>query len=134
MPVFSLRDDAGRLLDSRDLRGKVVLLTFLDSHCAESCPIIAAQIAQTLAHLTNTERPQVEAVAISADPKTDTPAAVRSFLAKQHALGTLRYLGAGQPLRRLEPIWRAFQILASAETGQHTLHSAPLRIYDRTGV
>ena len=131
MPRFSLRDDAGRVLDSRDLRGKVVLLTFLDSHCTDACPIIAAQIAQTLSRLTRAERGQVEAVAISSDPVTDTPAAVHAFLAKQHALGKLRYLGAGQPLRRLEPVWRAFKILASAETGQHTLHSAPLRIYDR---
>lgn len=134
MPKFSLRDDAGTVIDSRDLRGKVVLLTFLDSHCTDACPIIASQIAQTLSHLTRAERGQVEAVAISSDPVTDTPAAVHRFLAKQHATGDLHYLGAGQPLRRLKPVWRAFQILASAETGQHTLHSAPLRIYDRNGI
>ena len=134
MPKFSLRDEAGRVLDSRELRGKVVLLTFLDSRCTDACPIIASQIAQTLSHLTRAERSQVEAVAISSDPVTDTPAAVHTFLAKQHAVGNLHYLGAGQPLRRLKPVWRAFQILASAETGQHTLHSAPLRIYDRNGI
>ena len=134
MPDFALRDDAGRLLDSRGLRGKVVMLTFLDSRCTEACPIIASQIAQALLHLTRAEQGQVEAVAISTDPVTDTPTGVRTFLTKQHALGKLRYLGAGQPLRRLEPVWRAFQILASAETGQHTLHSAPLRIYDRAGI
>lgn len=134
MPEFSLRDDTGRMLDSRDLRGKVVILTFLDSHCTDACPIIASQIARTLTRFTQTERRQLEAVGISTDPETDTPAAVRSFLAKQHALGKLRYLGGGQPLRRLKTIWRAFEILASAETGQHTLHSAPVRIYDRAGV
>jgi protein SCO1 len=134
MPEFMLPDNQGRMLDSRVLRGKVVLLTFLDSHCTEACPIIASQIALTLSRLTPAERRQVEAVAISTDPDTDTLAAVHSFLAKQHALGKLRYLGAGQPLRRLKTIWRAFDILASAETGEHTLHSAPVRIYDRAGI
>ncbi len=134
MPEFALRDDAGVLFESHSLHGKVVMLTFLDSHCTEACPIIASQIAQALSHLTRAERRQVEAVAISTDPTTDTPLAVRSFLARQHALGKLRYLGGGQPLRRLKSVWRAFQILGSAETGVHTLHSAPLRIYDRAGV
>jgi len=134
MPEFTLRDNFGTTLDSRNLRGKVVILTFLDSHCTDACPIIASQIARTLPRLTPSERRQVEAVAISSDPVTDTPAAVHSFLAKQHALGKLRYLGASQPIRRLKTIWRAFDILASAETGQHTLHSAPVRIYDRAGI
>jgi protein SCO1/2 len=133
MPEFALRDNFGTTLDSRHLRGKVVVLTFLDSHCTDACPIIASQIAQTLPRLTPAERRQVEAVAISSDPEADTPSAVHSFLAKQHA-GKLRYLGAGQPIRRLKTVWRAFEILASAETGQHTLHSAPVRIYDRTGI
>lgn len=134
LPQFALRDDAGRLLDTRELRGRVVVLTFLDSHCTDACPIIASQIARTLPRLRQAERRQVEAVAISTDPVTDTPAAVRTFLVRQHARGKLRYLGAGQPLRRLKTIWRAFEILASAESGQANLHSAPVRIYDRGGI
>jgi len=134
MPEFTLRDNFETKLDSRNLRGKVVILTFLDSHCTAACPIIASQIAQTLRRLTPAQRRQVEAVAISSDPVTDTPAAVRSFLAKQQALGKLRYLGASEPVGHLKTIWRAFDILASAETGQHTVHSAPVRIYDRAGI
>jgi protein SCO1/2 len=134
MPDFALRDQSGRTLDSRTLAGKTVALTFLDSHCTEACPIIAGQIAKTLSRLTAAERRNVEAVAISTDPSNDTPTSVRSFLRKQHALRALRYLGAGQPLARLRRVWRAFKILASAETGQHTLHSAPVRIYDRRGI
>lgn len=134
MPDFALRDQWGRTLDSRALAGKTVVLTFLDSHCTEACPIIAGQIAQTFSRLTAAERRHVEAVAISTDPANDTPSSVRAFLGKQHALHALRYLGGGQPLARLRGVWRAFEILASAETGQHTLHSAPVRIYDPRGI
>ncbi len=31
-------------------------------------------------------------------------------------------------------MWEAFQIAASFDTGVDTLHSAPVRIYDRGGV
>lgn len=134
MPDFALRDQWGQTLDSRSLAGKAVVLTFLDSHCTEACPIIAGQIAETFSRLTAAERHNVEAVAISTDPAHDTPSSVRAFLRKQHALHALRYLGAGETLARLRRVWRAFEILASAETGQPTLHSAPVRIYDPRGI
>lgn len=31
-------------------------------------------------------------------------------------------------------VWSAFKTLSSLESGQDTVHSAPVRIYDRTGV
>jgi cytochrome oxidase Cu insertion factor (SCO1/SenC/PrrC family) len=134
MPRFLLRDERGNLVDSRGLRGKVVLLTFLDSQCTESCPLIAFEVARTLDRLDPEVRRQVEAVAISTDPAEDTRPAVRAFLRKQRALGRLRYLGGGQPLRKLRPVWRSFRVLASVETGEDTLHSAPVRVYDRRGI
>lgn len=36
--------------------------------------------------------------------------------------------------RELPPLWTTLQLLPSLDTGQDTVHSAPLRIYDRDGV
>ncbi|MGH3024281.1 MAG: SCO family protein, partial [Gaiellaceae bacterium] len=119
-------------VSSQELEGKVVLLTFLDSQCTEACPIIASQIARTLERLSPEERAQVAPIAISTDPEEDTPEAVASFLEKNRAVGKLRYLVA--PVERLRPFWEKFQIAASFDTGLDTLHSAPVRIYDREGV
>jgi protein SCO1 len=129
LPDFALRDYTGEPVGSRDLEADVLLVTFLDSRCTEACPIIASQIAQTLDTLAPEELARVEAIAISTDPRGDTTESVRSFLAKQGALGKLRWLTGSEPeLRRL---WRSFRILSSLETGEPTLHSAPLRIYDQ---
>src|SRR5947208_2202287 len=38
-PSFSLRDQAGRLVSLHTLRGRPVLLTFLDSVCKLECPV-----------------------------------------------------------------------------------------------
>ncbi len=127
---FALRDHEGLIVRSSGLRGKVVLLTFLDSQCTESCPVIASQIARGLELLSAAERRRVFAVAISTDPKEDTAASVRAFLHRTHALGKLHYIGGGEPDSRLRPIWKRFQILSSLESGEDTLHSAPVRIYD----
>ncbi|MGH3057116.1 MAG: SCO family protein [Gaiellaceae bacterium] len=132
LPDFTLPDYTGESVSSHELEGKVVLLTFLDSQCTEACPIIASQIARTLERLGPEEQAQVVAIAISTDPGEDTPEAVASFLEKNRAVGKLRYLVA--PIKRLRPLWERFQIAASVDTGIDTLHSAPVRIYDRDGV
>ncbi|HEU0246878.1 MAG TPA: SCO family protein [Gaiellaceae bacterium] len=133
MSDFSLRNHDGRLVRSSDLRGRVTILTFLDSQCTESCPVIAWTVARTLDALTREERRNVRAVAISTDPSEDTPRSMRSFLKRGRAVGRLLYLGGGQPERELRDVWAAFKVLSSLESGQDALHSAPVRIYDREG-
>ena len=134
MSDFSLRNYDGRPVRSSDLRGPVTVLTFLDSQCTESCPVIAWIVARTIDSLSPAERRAVQAVAISTDPAEDTPRSVRAFLRRNRALGRLLYLGGGQPEGELRDVWNAFKVLSSLESGRDTLHSAPVRIYDRRGV
>jgi len=133
MSDFSLRNHDGRPVRSDDFRGRVTVLTFLDSQCTESCPIIAWTVARTIDALSPAERKQVRAVAISTDPSEDTERSVRSFLARNRAVGRLLYLGGGQPEGELREVWNEFKVLSSLESGQDALHSAPVRIYDRSG-
>jgi protein SCO1 len=132
LPDFTLPDYTGETVRMSDQAGKVVLVTFLDSQCTESCPIIASQIAQTMPRFSAEERQRVVALAITTDPMEDTPTAIRSFLRKQHAEGKLHYLlGSEGELRN---VWNAFHILPSEDTGIDELHSAPVRIFDLEGV
>jgi cytochrome oxidase Cu insertion factor (SCO1/SenC/PrrC family) len=131
---FSLRNYDGQRVRSSDLRGRVIVLTFLDSQCTESCPVIAWTVARAVEALAPAERRDVRAVAISTDPAEDTERSVRRFLARNRALGSLLYVGGGQSERELRSVWKSFAVLSSLESGMDTLHSAPVRIYDRSGV
>lgn len=132
LPAFDLPDVDGGRLSSADLRDKVALVTFLDSQCSDACPIVASTLADGLALLTPAEREQVVAVAISTDPEEDTPEAVHAFLEPQGADGVVRYLVG--PLDVLEPLWTEFAIVTTFESGDDSLHSAPVRIFDPDGV
>jgi len=132
MPAFALQDYQGEEVTSKGLLGRVVLLTFFDAQCKETCPVIAAQVAQTFRRMDPDLRARVTAVAISTDPDEDTTEAVRSFLRRTRAEGELRYLT--RPTPAIKRIWREFQILSSLESGTDSLHSAPVRIYDAKGV
>lgn len=127
LPDFVLRDYEGETVRSTDLEQGVFALTFLDAQCDESCPIIAAQIGQTFSEMPDALRSQVDAIALSTDPAEDTPEAVRDFLRRTRAEGSLRYLTS--PAETLERLWSEFKILSSTESGHDALHSAPVRIY-----
>jgi cytochrome oxidase Cu insertion factor (SCO1/SenC/PrrC family) len=131
LPSFSLEDERGRPVRSGDLHGKVAVITFLDAQCVDACPTIGSAVARGIDRLTPAERAQVAAVGISVDPAEDTVAARREFLARHRATGRLRYASAS--LRELTPLWRDFQVLATALSGDDSLHSAPVRIYSRDG-
>jgi protein SCO1 len=130
MPSFELRDSSGETVNSAGLRGKAVAVTFLDSQCTEACPIIAAQIGQAIRTLGG-DRGGVEAIAITVDPVGDTRPRIERFLRRYRAAGELRYLD-GSPAE-LRPVWKAFAVLPSADSGNSNIHSAPVRIYDGAG-
>ena len=132
MPSFALRDYDGSLVRSRDLRGRIVVLTFLDTRCTEACPIIAGEVASAWRRLSEEERRETVAVAISTDPRDDTPANIRAFLRRHRTPGTFRYLTG--PIEEMKRLWQGFQILSSFESGDADTHSAPVRIYGRDGL
>jgi protein SCO1/2 len=128
LPGFALRDHTGRLVRSRDLRGKVAVVTFLETKCREACPIIAERLRAAAGELS---RDDVAFVAISTHPGDDTPASVAAFLRRHRAGGVLRYLIGTEA--ELRPVWRSFQVLAAIDSGSADVHSAPVRIYDAEG-
>jgi hypothetical protein len=55
---------------------------------------------------------------------------VRAFLRRHRAVGEIRYLN--RPQAELRRVWRAYQVVSAAETGNADTHSAPVRIYSRS--
>jgi cytochrome oxidase Cu insertion factor (SCO1/SenC/PrrC family) len=132
LPAFVLPRYDGGEVDSRRLRGKVVVLTTVDSACKESCPILIGEIGDALRLLRPAERRQVRALAISVDPKVDTPASVEKFLRERRALGLVAWLAA--PVPRMRPVWKALHVLAAVDSGDADVHSGSVRLYDRQGM
>jgi protein SCO1/2 len=130
VPNFALTDYRGKLVRSRALRGKVVLVTFLDTDCKTKCPLIASAVGDALRMLAPSERRRVAPLAVTVNPKRDTPARAERFLRQRQALGLDFLVGT---LKEMRPVWRAFHIVAAAETGSADIHSADVRVYDRKG-
>ena len=126
-PSFSLRDQAGRLVSLHTLRGRPVLLTFLDSVCKLECPVEGLVLRDVQRRLAGTGA--VTAV-VSVDPWADTGATAKAFARKSKWQGTWYWLLGTRA--RLSPIWRAYGIPVRRERGD-IAHSVALYLIDSHG-
>ncbi|HVT70096.1 MAG TPA: SCO family protein, partial [Trebonia sp.] len=78
-PDFTLTDQDGRQESLSSLRGKVVLLTFLDPVCVTECPLIAREFWEAGQLLSARQRSQVELVAVNINPDYSQLAYIRAF-------------------------------------------------------
>lgn len=121
---FALADQDGRRVRLADLRGRVVVLTFLYTTCRDTCPITASQIENAMDRLGH----DVPVLAVSVDPARDTPALARRFLVTRHLTGRMRFLLGSRG--ELAPIWKAYGIQPQ---GKGFEHSAYVLLLDRKG-
>lgn len=66
-------------VDSRALRGKVMLVYFGYTHCPDICPASMAASAQALNQLTAEERAKTRLLMISVDPERDTLPGLKTY-------------------------------------------------------
>ena len=127
---FSLRDAHGRTITLGALRGKVVLLTFLYTHCVDVCPGIAHELNETLRELGH-QRRTVRVIAVSVDPAFDTPEAVRRFERTHRLLPEFHYLIGSRA--ELKPVWQDYNVLVVPRSSDLFGHSTPIYLIDKSG-
>ena len=69
-------------------RGRTVVMTFVYSTCEDTCPAQVQSIRGALDRLGR----DVPVLAVSVDPRNDTPARARRFLLEQHMTGRVRFV------------------------------------------
>jgi protein SCO1 len=122
-PPIRLRNYLGQPVTLSEYRGKAVLVTFLYTNCPDVCPLIASNLRVAL-NLLGARASKVQVIAVSVDPRGDTPAAVARFLHAHEMAGRMQYL-IGSP-GELARTWAAWDVGSEREAGQPQLvaHSA----------
>lgn len=78
-PDFALIDQDGKSVSLASLRGHVLLLDFVYTHCPGPCPILTGRNVAVQRALPPELAEQVRFVSISLDPARDTPEAMRAY-------------------------------------------------------
>jgi protein SCO1/2 len=115
-PDFVLRNQDGERVSMRAFRGRPVVVTFLYTHCQDTCPLMAQTVRGALDDLGH----DVPALAIAVDPPNDTAQSARKFLAEQRVSGRIDFvLGSRAQLR---PVWTGFGVQPQRVTREHVAH------------
>jgi cytochrome oxidase Cu insertion factor (SCO1/SenC/PrrC family) len=115
-PAFALTDQHGARVSLASLRGKVVLLTFLDPVCTSDCPLIAQEFRQADQVLGARSR-GVELVAIVANPLYRQAAYTRAFDRQENLSGVPNWRFLTGPAAQLSRAWRGYGVAVSLEPG-----------------
>ena len=130
-PAIALQDARGAKVTLAGQRGKLVLVTFLYTHCPDVCPLIAQNLNAALRRLTPAQRRTVRVLAVSVDPRGDTPAAVRAYAKRLELLPEFRFLVGTKA--QLRPVWAAWHVLAVQQRPDLVDHVAYTALVDRSG-
>jgi protein SCO1/2 len=106
-PALSLTNPQGTSVDIRQFRGRAVLLSFLFTSCPDTCPLTTANLRVAWQRLGATTR-RLKILAVTVDPRGDTPSAVRQFLERHHMAGRMEWLTGTRP--ELERAWDAWGV------------------------
>src|SRR5947209_5722725 len=82
-PDFTLTDQTGAALRRSDLKGKVLLVSFIFTTCNGSCPATThrmAQVAQELRTGSLYDGDRVRLLSITLDPERDRPDVLRGYM------------------------------------------------------
>jgi protein SCO1/2 len=125
---FALRNQDGKLIRTKDLRGRVVVVTPMYTTCRDTCPLVAQQIRDALRDMDGDQREQIDALAVSVDPSNDSRDSANRFLDTRRVRGYLDFLIGTEP--ELRPVWRSYGF---SEQLNRREHNAYVVLVDKLG-
>lgn len=131
-PDFSLTTQDEKALTMRDLRGKVVALTFIFTQCKDTCPVLTAKLVGVQRKLTGASDAPVYFVAISITPKHDTPQVLKRY-ALAHGADLSRWAFLTGDAKQIAQITKQYGVYAKPKDDDDMDHAFLTSIIDRSG-
>ena len=132
-PGFTLTSQDGHQVSLSSLRGKVVLLTFLDPVCTTDCPIIAQELRAADAML-GAKAGGTELVAVVANPTYTSTAFTAAFTRQEGLSQVPNWLYLTGPLSQLVPVWHQYGIeVQNLPAGAMSAHNDLAFVISATG-
>jgi cytochrome oxidase Cu insertion factor (SCO1/SenC/PrrC family) len=108
-PNFTLTSQDGRQVSLASLRGKVVLLSFLDPVCTTDCPVIASEM-RVADVLLGSQAADAELVSVVANPTYTSLAYTRAFDVQEGLNTVPNWLYLTGTVSQLATVWHYFGV------------------------
>jgi protein SCO1/2 len=114
---FTLTNQYGHRVTLSQDRGHVVVLTWIHSLCKNDCPFMVWQIKGALNDLPDHGR-SVRVIGVTVEPRQDTPARRRKFVADHEMNGRMQYVSGS--LKAMRRVWKAYGIQPVTPKADHS--------------
>jgi cytochrome oxidase Cu insertion factor (SCO1/SenC/PrrC family) len=132
-PGFTLTDQAGRTMALSALRGKVVVLEFMDPHCTDICPIVSQEFVDAYHRLGPTAA-KVAFIAVNVNQYHKSVANMADY-SRQEGLNTIpgwHFFTGSVPA--LKNVWRDYNIAVQAPNPDaDIIHTSAVYFIDPQG-
>jgi protein SCO1/2 len=128
---FTLTDQHGKPFHMADTRGKVVVLSFLYTHCTDYCPFMAVKLMRS-ARLLGPAMSGVVIVPVTTDPQRDTPQVLAEYSKTLGMLDSWHFLTGS--LSSMRKVWKDYFIGVEAAEKNHGAPAAASNAEDANGV
>jgi len=131
-PGFTLTNQEGKPLSLKQLRGKVVVTTFIFTGCGSTCPLLTAKLISIQRRLGVDSGARVYFAAISVDPLADTPQVLKRYAQAHGAdLGSWAFL-TGDPTQ-ISDVAHRYGVYYKRQAGDEIDHTFLTSIIDQGG-
>jgi len=104
---FTLTDQNEAPFHLAGMKGKVVVLSFIYTHCTDICPFFALKVKDACT-LLGKDAANVVFVAVTTDPKRDVPQVTAAY-SQQLGLQDVRHFVSGAPAA-VQAVWASYGI------------------------
>src|SRR5256714_11777676 len=130
-PDFSLIDQFGHPVTLSSLRGREVVLAFIDSRCKTLCPLTAEIMYDARARLSSSANSRVALVAINANPAATSVATVQAWSINHGMLHQWLFLtGTAQ---QLQSVYHQYGLYDQVTSDGQVTHDPAMYIIDASG-
>lgn len=130
-PDFKLTDQFGQSVTLSSLRGREVVLAFIDSRCTTLCPLTAEIMYDAKAQLSAAEASKVVLVAVNANPAATSIATIQAWSINHGMLHQWLFLtGSAQ---QLQSVYHSYGIYDQVTSGGQVEHDPATFIIDAKG-
>lgn len=131
-PDFVLSDHQNRPVALRNLRGRVVAVTFLYTGCTDTCPVLAAKLVAIQSRLSREAAARVFFVAITVDPEKDTPQVLRQY-ARTHGADLASWAFLTGPADEIRSVARRYGVYIRRMPRGDVDHTFLTSVIDQAG-
>ena len=132
-PEFTLTSQDGAQVALADLRGKVVVVTFIYTLCTNTCPVLTPMMSFVQDQLGADFGAKIAFISITVDPERDTPQVLKEY-AQAFGANLEGWFFLTGPSDAIQAVRRRYGVFALKSANGDVDHTFLTSIVDRRGI